>query len=249
MFNAVRQNKVSNQIVNQIRSSILQGKLKPGDKLPSERELMEQFQVSKQTLRESLRALEHQGLIDVRKGISGGAYIVEVNLEITRNNLANYLHFKNLSIENLSEVRKLIEPFAAQRAAENISAHDLEKLRSINEWARNQQLDSDTPKIVQKEIQFHRTLAESTNNPILVLILDFIENLLEDLKLVLRPSERFSESVVKAHESIYDAILNRDPERASDEMYRHVLEVEEHLSELEKRNNSARIWFSTPDEE
>ena len=99
MFKIARTSKITQKIIDQIRTAILEGKLKPGDILPPEKELMEQFGVSKQTLRESLRALEHMGLIDVRKGIGGGAHIVEVDIEVTKQSLANFLYFKDLSIE------------------------------------------------------------------------------------------------------------------------------------------------------
>ncbi|MEK6196074.1 MAG: GntR family transcriptional regulator, partial [Deltaproteobacteria bacterium] len=118
MFKIARTSTITQKIIDQIRTAILAGKLKPGDILPHEKELTEQFGVSKQTLRESLRALEHMGLIDVRKGIGGGAHIVEVDIEVTKQSLANFLYFKDLTIENLSELRKLIEPHAAGKAAE-----------------------------------------------------------------------------------------------------------------------------------
>ena len=72
MFETARQSKTTEIIIGQIRAAILEGRLKPGDRLPPEKQLGEQFQVSKQTLRESMRALEHMGLIDVRKGGGGG---------------------------------------------------------------------------------------------------------------------------------------------------------------------------------
>jgi GntR family transcriptional repressor for pyruvate dehydrogenase complex len=136
MFKIARTSTITQKIIDQIRTAILDGKLKPGDILPPERELMEQFGVSKQTLRESLRALEHMGLIDVRKGIGGGAHIVEVDIEVTKQSLANFLYFKDLTIENLSELRKLIEPHAAAKAAEAISQEDIGILNELNEVAR-----------------------------------------------------------------------------------------------------------------
>ncbi len=136
MFKEVRQSTITQKIIFQIRTAILEGKLKPGDKLPPEKKLVEMFQVSKQTLREALRALEHMGLIDVKKGVGGGAFIVEVDIEVTKESLANFLYFKNLTIDNLSEFRKLIEPHAAKTAAEVITSKDLDHLRELNETAR-----------------------------------------------------------------------------------------------------------------
>ena len=234
MFKTARSSKITQQIIDQIRTAILEGKLTPGDKLPPEKELMEQFGVSKQTLRESLRALEHMGLIDVRKGIGGGAHIVEVDIEVTKESLANFLYFKNLSIENLSELRKLIEPHAAEKAANNISKEDLEHLKQLNDTARDNLHRNFLQELSHNEINFHRVIARNTGNPILILILDFVENLLEDFKKVLKPDLAFSKSVLDAHDKIYEAICSRNPDKASAEMYQHVLEVELHLAKLKE---------------
>ena len=234
MFKIARTSTITQKIIDQIRTAILAGKLKPGDILPHEKELTEQFGVSKQTLRESLRALEHMGLIDVRKGIGGGAHIVEVDIEVTKQSLANFLYFKDLTIENLSELRKLIEPHAAGKAAEHISKDDLEELGRLNETARGNLNNNLLEEMSHDEINFHRVIAQNTGNPILILILDFVENLLEDFKKVLKPDLAFSKSVLDAHDKIYQAICDKDPEKASTEMYQHVYDVELHLAKLKQ---------------
>jgi GntR family transcriptional regulator, transcriptional repressor for pyruvate dehydrogenase complex len=234
MFTTARTSTITQKIISQIRTAILAGKLKPGDILPPEKELVEQFGVSKQTLRESLRALEHMGLIDVRKGVGGGAHIVEVNIEVTKQSLANFLYFKNLSIENLSELRKLIEPHAAEMAARKISKEDLDHLKRLNEKSRNNLTKKFLQEMSRDEVDFHRVLAQNTGNPILILILDFVENLLEDFKKVLKPDLAFSKSVLDAHDKIYQAICDKDPEKASAEMFQHVYDVELHLAKLKQ---------------
>ena len=234
MFKIARTSTVTQKIIGQIRTAILAGKLKPGDILPPEKELTEQFGVSKQTLRESLRALEHMGLIDVRKGIGGGAHIVEVDIEVTKQSLANFLYFKDLTIENLSELRKLIEPHAAGKAAEHISKDDLVELGKLNETARDNLNNNLLEEMSHDEINFHRVIAQNTGNPILILILDFVENLLEDFKKVLKPDLAFSKSVLNAHDKIYQAICDKDPKKASTEMYQHVYDVELHLAKLKQ---------------
>jgi GntR family transcriptional repressor for pyruvate dehydrogenase complex len=234
MFKIARTSTITQKIIDQIRTAILAGKLKPGDILPPEKELTEQFGVSKQTLRESLRALEHMGLIDVRKGIGGGAHIVEVDIEVTKQSLANFLYFKDLTIEDLSELRKLIEPHAAGKAAEHISKDDLEELGKLNETARGNLNNNLLEEMSHDEINFHRVIAQNTGNPILILILDFVENLLEDFKKVLKPDLAFSKSVLDAHDKIYEAICDKDPKKASTEMYQHVYDVELHLAKLKQ---------------
>ena len=245
MFKTARTSTITQKIIAQIRTAILKGRLKPGDILPPEKELMEQFEVSKQTLREALRALEHMGLIDVREGIGGGAHIVEVDIEVTKQGLANFLYFKDLTIENLSELRKLLEPHAARQAAQQISEEGLRKLDQLNRKARENLNKKFLEEMSHNEINFHRLIAQTTDNPILTLILDFVEDLLEDFKKVLKPDMAFSKSVLDAHDKIYEAICDKDPDRASTEMYRHVSEVEEHLSMLKEDIDLWRVCLKT----
>ena len=234
MFKTAKTRTITEKIISQIRTAILAGKLKPGDILPPEKQLVEQFGVSKQTLRESLRALEHMGLIDVRKGIGGGAHIVEVDMQFTKQSLANFLYFKDLSIANLSELRKLLEPHAAAKAARHISAKDLQQLQQLNAVARENLNKKYLQEMSCNEINFHRVIAQTTENPILILILDFVEDLLEDFKKVLKPDLDFSKSVLDAHDQIYAAIYAGNPDKASQEMYRHVSDVETHLALLKE---------------
>jgi GntR family transcriptional repressor for pyruvate dehydrogenase complex len=242
MFETVRQSKTTEIIIGQIRTAILEGRLAPGDRLPPEKQLGEQFQVSKQTLRESMRALEHMGLIDVRKGVGGGAFIVEVGEQVAAQNLANYLYFKNLTIADLSEFRRIMEPYAAARAAERISPSDLETLQQLNESTRENLKKKKWDHVSRDEIAFHRLIARQTDNPILVLMLDFVETLLEDFKKILKPDGGFMESVLLAHEHILGAIADGDATLAAEQMLAHVIDVESYLSRLKKSGAGRKLW-------
>lgn len=242
MFKEVRQSTVTQKIISQIRTAVLEGKLQPGDKLPSEKEMVVQFQVSKQSLREAMRALEHIGLIVLRKGIGGGAFIVEVDVEVAKESLTNYLYFKNLSIEDLSEFRKLIEPHAAAKVAENISAKKLQELAELNRSANENLKNDRTYEASQDEFNFHRFIAKQTGNPLLFLILDFVESMLEDFKKLFVPDKDFFKEVLDFHERIFQAILDRDPQRASAEMLAHVEQVEKELLKLQEDINIKQIY-------
>jgi GntR family transcriptional repressor for pyruvate dehydrogenase complex len=225
VFKSVRQTSVAQQVIDQIRHAILKGKLRPGDKLPAEMELVQRFQVSKQTLREALRALQYLGLIEIRKGMNGGAYIAEVDMEVTLASLANFLHFKNVSIEHISEVRKAIEPHCARLAAEKISEESLQTLGTALKECEEISSQVYSPEVTRSEIRFHRIIANSTENPIMILLVDFVENLLQDIKDIIRPDEAFTKLVIDSHKRIYQAIEARDPERAYDEMFKDVAQV------------------------
>ena len=230
MFRSAIQEKRSMHIVNQVRQAILSGKLQPGHRLPSEKELLLQFGVSKHTLREALRALESMGFIEIKQGAGGGPVICEIDMENTRNMIASFLYFKNVSVPHLCEVRKIFEPYLARLAAERCTPEDIEKLKSMTDVYRKS-LKRKKP-VIRDEVNFHVVLADASGNPVMALILDFVNNLLKDLKARLKPGLEFSEKVLAAHESILEAIEARDGQEAADRMYRHICEVEEGLAEL-----------------
>jgi GntR family transcriptional regulator, transcriptional repressor for pyruvate dehydrogenase complex len=239
MFDAVRFNKASMQIISQIRGLILEGRLAPGDKLPSESALMEQFHVSKQTLKEALRALEYLGLLEMRKGVTGGAFVVEMDREVIREVLASFLFFKHLTIRDLSEVRKIVEPYTARIAAEKATEEDLKGLAALIA-ADRQQSDEYDSEDRKSDMEFHRTIAAITGNPILELIVDFVETVMVDMKKVIKPGASFSVSVLKAHERIYKALRKKDAEKAAREMHKHLVEVEDSLAELEEKTGQRK---------
>lgn len=235
MFKSLKNVKAARHIIDQIRSAILEGKVAPGEKLQSEKNLMEDFGVSKATIREALRVLEYMGLVEIRQGASGGVFAAEVDMKITQESLSNFLYFKNVSVEHLSEIRKVLEPYAARTAAAVISAEDLEKLQQINEKCKTDLREGREKDARKSLVDFHRIIARCTQNPILILILAFVEDLLEDTKDLLKPEDRFSRSVIEAHEEIYAALVDRDAERAFALMLRDVAEVEKDLVRIQNR--------------
>ena len=237
MFKSVKSNKASEHIVEQIRKAVFEGQLKPGDKLPSEKELQKELKVSKATLREAMRSLEVLGFLEIRKGIFGGAFVTEVDLKKTRDSFINFLHFKNLSLTSLTEVRLLLEPYVTGKAALSITKGDLGELKKLIEEC-DYSLKHDLPiDHRENEIEYHRIIGSVTGNPILMFILDFVENLLIDVKGILQPGQDFSQRVSNAHKRIYKALLERNPEKARKEMIKHVLEVEKDLLVLQEKRH------------
>jgi GntR family transcriptional regulator, transcriptional repressor for pyruvate dehydrogenase complex len=237
MFDNIRSNKAPQQIISQIRKSILEGKLLPGDKLAPENKLMEQFKVSKQTLREALRALEFVGLIEIDKGTAGGARIVEMDSQIALQLLANFLYFKKLSFQHLAEARKIIEPYAAGIAAESMPDTEKNTLKELIELAKEEYKNKNLSlNACHYDLKFHCVIANSTKNPLLILIVDFIESLMGDSKALVLPNKKMLTSIIDAHERIYQAIVKGDSDRARTEMSRHIIEVENYMLKL--RNKS-----------
>jgi GntR family transcriptional repressor for pyruvate dehydrogenase complex len=220
---AKKTGKISDLIIDQIRDAVLSGKLKPGDRLASEKELAIQFDVSKATMREALRVLEVMGLIEIRKGISGGIFIAEVGMRTTIHSIINFLHFQNISI------RYLIEPAVARIAAARADAKDIAQLKKILDDRPLRRKNG-----VSREIGFHRYLARLTENTLLILLVDFIDNLLNSLKSKLKLEPEFHQDVRQSHEAILDCIRRSDAEGAAAAMVHDLLEVDRYMSGLMK---------------
>lgn len=228
MFKAALQSqKVSQHIIDQIRNLILCGKVKPGDRLASERELIDQFLVSKGSMREALRVLEGMGLIELKKGIRGGVFVAEVDMNTTVNSLTNFLHFKNVSVTHITTLRYLLEPHLAQIAATEIGKSDIRILETITDQELNSPLDEHP-----KGVGFHYHVARFSENPLFILLMDFIESLLVDLKVKLKPELDFYQQVAQDHRRIINCFRNRDGVGAGTEMMNHVLHVGIHLAKL-----------------
>jgi GntR family transcriptional repressor for pyruvate dehydrogenase complex len=245
MFAEIQQNTVTQQIIRQIHTAIIAGKLTPGDKLPSENDLVKEFGISKQTLRESLRALEHMGLLESRKGTGGGTFVIEVDAEVTKLGLLNYFYFKNLSIKDLSMIRKLLEPFSAKIAAQTISDKDLLVLKNLNTSANKHLKAKNYAAALKDEITFHTTIAEQTNNPLIVLLMEFVEDILVYYKKVFHIGIDDLTVILKAHEKIYQAIKDRDGNRSFKEMLDHIEALEESLWTKEKHLSLKEVCSKT----
>ncbi|MEW6140446.1 MAG: GntR family transcriptional regulator [Thermodesulfobacteriota bacterium] len=224
---AQKGNKVSHYVVEQIRDAILRGEFKPGDRLASEKELMGQFQVSKASMREALRVLEGMGLIETRKGTGGGIFAAEVNMNTTVHSLTNFLHFKNVSVADITALRYFLEPRLAQIAISKITENDIRILETMTTSEV-----SAPPTKDQRGIGFHYYIARFSENPLLILIMDFIESLLADLKVELNPGSDFYDEVEYDHFRILDCFRRKDCIGVRREMASHVLRVGRYLANL-----------------
>lgn len=234
MFAPANREKISTQIMQQIRGAIMQGKLKPGHALPQEKDLVAKFGVSKHTLREALRSLETLGFITIRRGAGGGPVVSEIDWSTARDYFASFLHFQKFTLADLSEVRKLVEPYIARQAAEQITRENLEELHAAHaDCVKAFHANEDVIRN-ESEVKFHVLLGKYAANPFLWVMLDFVNNMLADAKHKLKPGKDFSVKVIEAHQRILDAIECRDPELAAQAMFDHICEVEVGLNLLEK---------------
>jgi GntR family transcriptional regulator, transcriptional repressor for pyruvate dehydrogenase complex len=235
MFVNAKSNKICDDVAGQIRQAILDGRLKPGDKLPSEKELIGKFRVSRGTLREALRSLEGLGVLDIRQGATGGPYVTEIGLDRAKDNFISYFQFKNLSIQDLVEVRLMLEPSIAAKVATRITSEDLERLKELNRKCSRTIRQQVSGELHEDFLEFHRVIASVTGNPILTFLLDVIKNLpVVGLDTGRKPTKAFAQYVLKGHVRIYEALKEGSPEKAREEMTGHVLALQSRLEERGK---------------
>ncbi|MCM3562805.1 FadR/GntR family transcriptional regulator [Hydrogenophaga intermedia] len=172
VFQPIRSRRAFDEIASQIRSQLAEGKLRVGNRLPSERALAEQFGVSRNTLREALRSLEHAGLLRLRKGATGGAFITEASGDTIATGLLDMYHSGTISPEQLTEARIWLESVVVREACQRATPEDLENLRENVRQAEQANTQGDLARRAETNLEFHRIVARMTGNPVVVIVMD-----------------------------------------------------------------------------
>ncbi len=172
MFRAAKQNRIFQDVVDQIEEAILSGQLQPGDTLPSERDLKDMFQTSRGTLREALRVLEQKGLIEIKLGVGGGSVVKAAPLEQVCNGLDLLIRFQKISLRHLAEFREDVESAVAAIAARRAVSNDIHKLEDLLADARGyRDLGVDYwREFVDVDKRIHQALAHITGNPMYIVV-------------------------------------------------------------------------------
>jgi len=228
MLKPIQKKRVSDLIVEQIDKMIVSKELLPGQLLSSERELVNELQVSRASLREALRILESMGVIEIKPG--RGIFVADVKSSLFAP-FEVWLESHRESLLEQFEVRLVIEPdaayFAAQRASPSLI---LEMKRSLEHFIRCKG-ENDTRGMIAHDSGFHNLIAQATNNRTLSVLMETItKSLLCGWKATLHIPSRV-ESTVQEHSEILDAIENGSADRASRMMKVH---LENALDDLKK---------------
>jgi GntR family transcriptional repressor for pyruvate dehydrogenase complex len=239
LFSPIKEKRTFERVSSKIKGLILAGTLKPGDKLPSEIELAQQFSVSRQTIREALRILELSGFITVQTGGTGGPVIRDTILSAIGNLFLDAFQMEKISLHELTSARLDIEKVVLHRAMDQADEQDLSLLRENVDAARKK---IDNQEVAVKEnIEFHNLLAKASKNHLFVIILGSITAATRDLLSRLTPETEGgatllgcdegtvkSANAVTCHERILDAMAQGNRRQA-------IRLLEEHLLELDKR--------------
>lgn len=228
MFKAVSLNRVSQAIVEQVKLLMRQGRLKPGDRLPSERELCERFGVSRVTVREALRVLEAGGLVDIRVGARGGAFVTSPTSQQVGEGLADLLNLSPLTARDVTEARQVFELGIVPMVVERATDEDIADLREMLRIHR-EALDSGDYEMAMSA-EFHVRIAASTHNPAIeMLVQSFHGPLLMSLLTAKELAPLMGQRGAEEHAAIVDAIAARDVERATSIMSEHLQRTADRL--------------------
>ena len=234
IFQQVRKVRISDTVVDQILSILDEGVLKPGDYLPGERDLVRQLGVARSSVREALRMLEYQGIIEIQPG--KGAFIVSdvrsADEEVVRrwfnDNAGEYLE--------LIEIRESLEALSAQLAAQRATKESIESIRQVLIQCTKALELEDVPQLVELDHIFHQLVAKSSGNNLLSQLIDIsVESLVGPRLSLFHIKERAKTSWHQHNEILY-AIEAADPVIAERAMREHMASVRKAIIELKESN-------------
>lgn len=221
MFNPIKSTKVYEQVIDQIKEMIAAGTLKKGDKLPSERSLVEQLQVSRASIREALSALEVIGLIECRQG--EGNYIKTSFEDNLLEPLSIMYKLEGSNPKEIWELRKIMEVEAVGLAAKRISD---EQLKGLNDLLLSFNNSEDEAQNAEIDKQFHYKIAESSGNILIFNILRtvsvLVESFIKDIRNKILEEEENKEVLYLQHKEIYLAIEKHSSADARKAMREHL---------------------------
>jgi GntR family transcriptional repressor for pyruvate dehydrogenase complex len=222
-FTTVRKTRVFEGVAQQIQRLIVEGALKPGERLPPERELCARLGVSRGSVRDAIRILELAGLVVPRQG--EGTVVADLSPETVAAPIASMLVRKRELVAELLDVRKMIEPALAARAAERATDEDVERLEAI---LRRQDLKARRGEpTIDEDGEFHYQIALAARNGVVRSVLDVLMQLLRETRARSLQTPGRPRRSLEGHERILEAIRRRDPAAAEAAVRRHLEEVEQ----------------------
>jgi GntR family transcriptional regulator, transcriptional repressor for pyruvate dehydrogenase complex len=216
-------------VAEQIRQAIFSGLLVSGHKLPSEREMAEGFQTSRVALREALRTLEKEGLITIKRGSGGGAFVANFDsaLDTLAESLNTVVKLGSAKSSNSREMRSILEPETTHLATLRATPEDISAIEAMV-IAQEQALEGGelSRKLV---MDFHGSVAEAAHNPVMNIVVNAVNESIREPILHSRRPEEMRKHVVTYHRNIFEDLQNGNARLAKRVMAEHFVHVECHI--------------------
>lgn len=228
--------RLTDLVLRQIQGLILENKIRPGMKLPSERELAEMLGVSRTVVREATGSLATMGLVEIRPGV--GIVVRSLNTDKLAASLSLLLRAREggISFDHLHEVRSVLEVEIAGLAAERATEEDVAALEEV--YAKMDVAEKDSPAFAAGDVDLHRTLARATHNPLFVALMDSIQDVLLEQRLRVAALPDLARKIMPYHRDILDRVKAKDPEGARDAMRRHLIQARQIFYEASLREGA-----------
>ncbi len=244
VFSRVRPKRAFEEVSAEIKRTIFSGVLKPGDILPSEQQLADQFGVGRQTVREALRRLETSGFIATQKGASGGPVVVDTILDSMKGLFLDAFLVKKVTTDELTTARLDIEKMVLKNVFKVEDKGDVALIRQALEEAKrkmDQGLDG-----FEDNVRFHKLLAQATRNYVFVILVESLMAVVAHFHSLLTIDPATVKSANLAHFLILDAIEKGDEPRAQAALEEDILHVDLRYRKLNRRNDLNRGIPATP---
>jgi DNA-binding FadR family transcriptional regulator len=227
-FKPIPSKRIFEQVSDQVRELIHGGVFKPGEKLPPERELANQFNVGRTALREALRVLENEGLIHIKQGSDGGSFINAPNILSSPKSLIDQFRSGEIDPRHLREIRLGLELYMMEFVIQRITDDDIAGLeKSIND-AEQSFRKGDVP--IAGVSTFHLLIAKASNNPVFEILIGSLMNL--GIHILAKGGNRseFMSQHFKQHREILEAIRDRNLEKAKKALKNHILNISRNMA-------------------
>lgn len=221
---------------DQIAHLITTGALKPGEKLPTERELMETLGISRPTLREGIAALTAMGILEARQG--AGTFVSDLDPARIVEPLVLIVNLNSAVLHELFDVRSMLESGAIQLAADNITDQELDELRGIVSQLSAAQDRS--KRFMQLDIEFHRVIHRASHNELVIALLESVAKLARDSRAVTGQRQPVREQAHRDHVRILAALEARDAAAAREAMLAHLGHMRSALDSMPAPGGSTR---------
>lgn len=227
------------EVAEQIREQLSKGLLKPGDRLPPERDLAEQFNLSRNTVREALRALEMSGLLEFRKGATGGAFVREGQSDAVISGFSDLYRLGFILPGDLAEARLLIGVEVTRLACQRASEAAYAELEANLDASEKAVADGDGTKRLTLNLEYHIILARAAKNPVLIILMEALNDLIYR-SLFKAPVHAENTKIVASRRRILKHMRAGDEDKAVTEMHKHLTALRKHYKAQEEQGAEQR---------
>ena len=215
------QTRLADQVADQLKQSIFDGKYKEGEKLPSEHELTEILGVSRVVVREAIRNMEKAGLIEIKRGVTGGSFVSSIKHNAISDLVRDSLGLRRTSVAEIMEVRLHVEPIVAGLAAER---RDHKDIKNLEKNIENIPKVKSGAKYLIWNVDFHRLVAKASHNFMFELLINILMDITQDLILSIKPYGRIVHDTA-THRAIVEKINQGDIEGTKRTVRKHLEDI------------------------